>query len=153
MQRWTRPLLAEPDRVILSHVWTTSTCYKPREIERALFASSGAPLREPPQRRAGAPPERPGARRRTALRGCGWCWTGAAGWGRVVPQGCPGATASARATGKAGGPSARWWRASGTRDLGRPRRPLRAVARRAATEPHISLEEAMNPLMNATHAT
>src|SRR5215470_7598516 len=37
MQRWTRPLLAEPDRVILSHVWTTSTCYKPREIERGVF--------------------------------------------------------------------------------------------------------------------
>src|SRR4030095_11865738 len=34
MQRWTRPLPAEPDRAILSNVWTTSTCYKPREIER-----------------------------------------------------------------------------------------------------------------------
>src|SRR5262245_30748254 len=34
MRRWTRPLPAEPDRAILSHVWTTSTCYKPREIER-----------------------------------------------------------------------------------------------------------------------
>ena len=47
------------------------------------------------------PPERPGARRCTALRGLGWCWTDAAGWGRVAPQGCPGATASGRATGKA----------------------------------------------------
>src|SRR5215470_6414310 len=37
MQRWTRPLLAEPDRVILSHVWTTSTCYKPLEIERTAL--------------------------------------------------------------------------------------------------------------------
>src|SRR5215470_5340270 len=34
MRRWTRPLPAEPDRGILSHVWTTSTCYKPLEIER-----------------------------------------------------------------------------------------------------------------------
>src|SRR4029450_4976112 len=34
MRRWTRPLPAEPDRAILSNVWTTSTCYKPREIER-----------------------------------------------------------------------------------------------------------------------
>src|SRR5215475_69039 len=34
MRRWTRPLPAEPDRAILSHIWTTSTCYKPREIER-----------------------------------------------------------------------------------------------------------------------
>jgi hypothetical protein len=49
------------------------------------------------------PPERPGARRCTALRGLGWCWTDAAGWGRVVPRGCPGATASGRATGKAWG--------------------------------------------------
>jgi hypothetical protein len=46
---------------------------------------------------------RPGARRRTALRGLGWCWTDAAGWSRVAPQGCPGATASGRATGKAWG--------------------------------------------------
>src|SRR5215475_10520849 len=37
MQRWTRPLPAEPDREILSHVWTTSTCYKPLEIERKRF--------------------------------------------------------------------------------------------------------------------
>src|SRR5215510_1590634 len=34
MRRWTRPLPAAPDRAILSHVWTTSTCYKPLEIER-----------------------------------------------------------------------------------------------------------------------
>src|SRR5262249_23050698 len=34
MRRWTRPLPAEPGRAILSNVWTTSTCYKPREIER-----------------------------------------------------------------------------------------------------------------------
>src|SRR5262249_45254434 len=37
MRRWTRPLPAEPDRVILSNVWTTSTCYKPLEIERACL--------------------------------------------------------------------------------------------------------------------
>jgi hypothetical protein len=53
-----------------------------------------------PRRNAPAPG---GARRCTVLRGFGWCWTGAAGWGRVVLQGCPGATASERATGKAGG--------------------------------------------------
>jgi hypothetical protein len=29
-------------------------------------------------------PERPGARRSTALHGGGWGWTGAAGWGRVA---------------------------------------------------------------------
>src|SRR5215831_12466294 len=37
MRRWTRPLPAEPDRGILSHVWTTSTCYKPLEIARRLL--------------------------------------------------------------------------------------------------------------------
>src|SRR5215475_14143827 len=37
MRRWTRPLPAEPDRGILSHVWTTSTCYKPLEIERNVY--------------------------------------------------------------------------------------------------------------------
>ena len=36
------------------------------------------------QSAAAASPERPGARRSTALRGVGWCWTGAAGWGRVA---------------------------------------------------------------------
>ena len=34
MRRWSRPLPAEPDRAILSNVWTTSTCYKQLEIER-----------------------------------------------------------------------------------------------------------------------
>src|ERR1041385_6199086 len=37
MRRWIRPLPAEPDRAILSHVWTTSTCYKPLEIERSSY--------------------------------------------------------------------------------------------------------------------
>jgi hypothetical protein len=50
-----------------------------------------------------SPPVRPAARRRAGLRHCRWCWTGAAAWGRVGPQGCPGATAAERATGKAGG--------------------------------------------------
>ena len=36
------------------------------------------------QSAATASPERLGARRSTALRGVGWCWTGAAGWGRVA---------------------------------------------------------------------
>ena len=40
------------------------------------------------QSAAAASPERPGARRSTALRGIGWCWTGAAGWGRVAAV-CP----------------------------------------------------------------
>src|SRR5215471_593657 len=40
MRRWTRPLPAEPDRAILSNVWTTSTCYKPLEIERPLHKAS-----------------------------------------------------------------------------------------------------------------
>src|SRR5205807_5358720 len=48
-----------------------------------------------------SPPVRPAARRRAGLRHCRWCWTGAAAWGRVGPQGCPGATAAERATGKA----------------------------------------------------
>src|SRR5215510_1784553 len=39
MRRWTRPLPAEPDRAILSNVWTTSTCYKPLEIERRGFVA------------------------------------------------------------------------------------------------------------------
>src|SRR6266850_3822482 len=34
------------------------------------------------QSAAAASPERPGARRSTALHGVGWGWTGAAGWGR-----------------------------------------------------------------------
>ncbi len=51
-----------------------------------------------PQRAAAASPERPGARRCTALRGFGGYWTYASGWGGVAPQGCPGATASGRAT-------------------------------------------------------
>src|SRR5262249_35818897 len=42
MRRWTRPLPAEPDRAILSNVWTTSTCYKPLEIERPDFAENDA---------------------------------------------------------------------------------------------------------------
>ena len=45
-----------------------------------------------------AHPARPGARRSTARRGCGRCWTCVSGWGRVTPQGCPGAMASGRAT-------------------------------------------------------
>jgi hypothetical protein len=36
------------------------------------------------QSAATASPERPGARRSTALCGVGWCWTGTAGWGRVA---------------------------------------------------------------------
>ena len=39
MRRWTQPLPAEPDRAILSNVWTTSTCYKPLEIERTILCS------------------------------------------------------------------------------------------------------------------
>src|SRR5215831_6724469 len=38
MRRWTLPSRAERGRVILSGAWTTSTCYKPREIERSLSA-------------------------------------------------------------------------------------------------------------------
>jgi hypothetical protein len=55
-----------------------------------------------------AHPARPGARRSTALqalRGLGGCWTCASGWGRVAPRGCPGATASGRATWKGRGAS------------------------------------------------
>ena len=34
MRRWTLLSRAERGGVILSGAWTTSTCYKPREIER-----------------------------------------------------------------------------------------------------------------------
>ena len=45
------------------------------------------------------PPAGAAAARRSAVqRDCGWCWTGVSGWGRVAPQGCPGGTASGRAT-------------------------------------------------------
>src|SRR5215510_8257915 len=37
MRRWTLPSRAEQGRVILSGAWTTSICYKPREIERDFF--------------------------------------------------------------------------------------------------------------------
>jgi hypothetical protein len=36
-------------------------------------------------------------------RAFGWGWTGVSQWGRVAPQGCPGATATGKAIGKAGG--------------------------------------------------
>src|SRR5499427_4006373 len=45
MRRWTRPLPAEPDRAILSNVWTTSTCYKPLEIERQCYGYRYLPKR------------------------------------------------------------------------------------------------------------
>jgi hypothetical protein len=63
-------------------------------------------LRRPPGR---APPSAPRWRSRLAHGSCvppsaprllGWCWTCAAGWGRVAPQGCPGGKASGRALGK-----------------------------------------------------
>src|SRR5262249_27972306 len=47
MRRWTRPLPAEPDRVILSNVWTTSTCYKPLEIERIVYVVDAEGKQEP----------------------------------------------------------------------------------------------------------
>src|SRR4029453_9601829 len=37
MRRWTLLSRAERGGVILSGAWTTSTCYKPREIERLLL--------------------------------------------------------------------------------------------------------------------
>src|SRR5215510_2621055 len=37
MPRWTLPSRAKPERAILSDSWTTSTCYKAREIERAVL--------------------------------------------------------------------------------------------------------------------
>jgi hypothetical protein len=69
-----------------------------REVDRnskALFASSGAHPLEPPSTLAAGHPVCPvpcgspaaAPRRRTALRGFGWCWTGAAGWGRECLRG------------------------------------------------------------------
>src|SRR5215470_17950293 len=40
MPRWTLPSRAKPDRGILSDSWTTSTCYKAREIERRTFGEA-----------------------------------------------------------------------------------------------------------------
>ncbi len=58
MRRSTPPLPAEPDRAILSHVWTTSTCYKPLEIERRqkdfIQVPLVARLRTPPSQPIGA---------------------------------------------------------------------------------------------------
>src|SRR6516165_659898 len=56
MRRWTLPSRAEQGRVTLSGAWTTSTCYKPREIERLLLAacqppSALAPVRADPRQR------------------------------------------------------------------------------------------------------
>ena len=36
----------------------------------------------------GVPRQPAGAARGQAAHAFGWCWTGAAGWGRVAPQGC-----------------------------------------------------------------
>src|SRR4029450_6006046 len=49
MRRWTQPLPAEPDRAILSNVWTTSTCYKPLEIERHTIDAHSAPPHSRPR--------------------------------------------------------------------------------------------------------
>ena len=58
------------------------------------FCAAPSACRAPCGRSAGAPE----ARRSTARRDFRWCWTGVSGWGRVAPQGCPGGTASGRAT-------------------------------------------------------
>src|SRR5262249_40627518 len=107
--RWARPRhsVHTPERIgIPKHFlrprerpsWSPPAPAPPATPRRGYSRAPSA-AREP-RRNAPAPD---GARRCTVLRGFGWCWTGAAGWGRVVPQGCPGATASERATGKAGG--------------------------------------------------
>jgi ISXO2 transposase-like protein len=57
-------------RVILSDAWTTSTCYKPREIERRSFGA--APRHAPPRRRphpVHSASRVPNARRSAAQRG------------------------------------------------------------------------------------
>src|SRR5919198_4733951 len=41
MRRWTLRSRAERGGVILSGAWTTSTCYKPREIERTPQCQDG----------------------------------------------------------------------------------------------------------------
>jgi len=43
MRRWTLLSRAERGGVILSGAWTTSTCYKPREIERSFLAKRAQP--------------------------------------------------------------------------------------------------------------
>src|SRR6266849_6382484 len=74
------------------------TRWSPQRPHRRPPCAADTPARPAPRRRTPAPG---GARRCTARL---WLvWTGAAGWGRVAPQGWPGATAPGRATGKAGG--------------------------------------------------
>ena len=76
-----------------------------RKFKRPFGAApAGAPPQHPPLAACRAPsvPRQPaGAARSEAVRGAahfGWCWTGVSGWGRIAPQGCPGGTASGRAT-------------------------------------------------------
>ena len=52
--------------------------------KRAEVLVAGLDRARPEYSAAAASPERPGARRSTVLRGVGWGWTGAAGWGRVA---------------------------------------------------------------------
>src|SRR4029453_10263167 len=73
MRRWTLLSRAERGGVILSGAWTTSTCYKPREIERPRSAPVAGGDWAPGQHRL---PERRGL-------------AGSAGVVPDVPQLCP----------------------------------------------------------------
>ena len=115
-----------------NHPYTTYYCpLAERKFTRPVGAApAGAPpvgghpvpvaMAAPPACR-GRPSERLAARRCGGAAHLGWCWTGVSGWGRVAPQGCPGGTASGRAT----------WEGWGARATARRHRPSqRASGRR-----------------------
>ena len=103
-----RIVLSDATHRLVSGYWTTrplgrigrrNGIFAPPPRPRAPPAATPHPgLWRAAQRAAAALQERHRARRSTALRGFGWCWTGASGWMRGAPQGCPGATASGRTT-------------------------------------------------------
>src|SRR2546428_13578192 len=70
-----------------SHAWGVPTPAAPPSTQPAATPYPG--LWRAPQRAAAALPERPGAKRSTALRAFGSSWTCASGWSRVAPQGTP----------------------------------------------------------------
>jgi hypothetical protein len=70
---------------------TCTACVMYRKSKRPFSPRPPGPTPPPAVtlclRRLPCPPQRPGARRSAVQHGFGWCWTGAAGWGRVGPLG------------------------------------------------------------------
>ena len=73
-------MTATPTAVVVLALFGTSFL-RAGGHQRGPAAPLCARLFRATQSAAAASPERPGARRSTALHGAGWCWTGAAGWG------------------------------------------------------------------------